>query len=461
MYSSLNTTRAIGFDSEAVFARMARYGDRPAVLWRGQETSYSALDGLIEDWIAEFARRGIGAGSVCAFVGDYSPRTCALFFALMKAKAVAVPLTYAVSGESAEFLKLAEAQWLISVDRGDEFRVEALSSACSNSLLRDLRETARSGLIVFTSGSTGQPKAILHDSMRVLSRFAKERRAWRAVQFLMMDHFGGFNTLMSIMTCGGAAVCLENRNPEAVCQEIERWRADLLPTTPTFLNLLIATRAWERYDLSSIRMITYGTELMSNSTLEKVCGIFPNAEVKQTYGLSELGVLRSQSPDKHSVWLRIGGEGFETKVVDGTLWIRSQSSMLGYLNAPTPIDADGWMSTGDQVEEKDGLIRFLGRKREVINVGGQKVFPIEVETVLLRAANVAEATAYGVSLPLLGQVVAARVSLLEPEEMSAAIDRLREHCRQHLAKFKIPMRFEVGSSCDQTSTRFKKIRNIE
>src|SRR4029077_12255483 len=118
-------------------------------------------------------------------------------------------------------------------------------------------------------------------------------------------------------------------------------------------------------------------------------------------------------------------------------------NMLGYLNAPSPIDAEGWMNTGDIVEEQDGLIRFLGRSSEVINVGGQKVFPTEVEAALLEADNIADATVYGVPHPLLGHAVAARLALNAPEEAKAVADRLRSHCRQRLQKFKVPMRFEI------------------
>src|SRR5262249_1848121 len=154
-------------------------------------------------------------------------------------------------------------------------------------------------------------------------------------------------------------------------------------------------------------------------TLKRVVEIFPGVELKQTYGLSELGVLRSSSPDPGSLWLKVGGEGFETRVVDRQLHVRSKSNMLGYLNAPDPFDAEGWMNTGDVVEEKDGLIRFLGRRSEIINVGGQKVFPTEVEAVILEADNIADATVYGVSHPLLGEAVAARLVLNAPEGAKA------------------------------------------
>ena len=277
--------------------------------------------------------------------------------------------------------------------------------------------------------------------------------------FLLMDHFGGVNTLLSVLANGGTAVCLNQRSPESVCRAIGDAHAELLPTTPTFLNMLLISGAWRSYDLSTVRLITYGTEPMPEGVLRRVREIFPQAAIKQTYGLSEVGVLRSQSPDPSSLWVRIGGDGFETRVVDGVLHIRSRSSMVGYLNAPSPIDADGWMNTGDLVEENGGLIRFIGRTSEIINVGGQKVFPAEVEAVLLEVDNIIEATVFGVRHPLLGQAVRARVSLARPESLGALTARLREHCLGRLTKFKVPLLFDVIELASQVTERAKKQRN--
>jgi acyl-CoA synthetase (AMP-forming)/AMP-acid ligase II len=127
---------------------------------------------------------------------------------------------------------------------------------------------------------------------------------------------------------------------------------------------------------------------MPPATLQRIHKAIPTAELLQTYGLSEVGILRSKSRSSDSLWLKVGGEGFETKVQDGTLWIRAKSAMLGYLNAPSPFDADGWMNTGDAVEVDGDYLRILGRKSEMINVGGLKVYPAEVEDVLAQMPNV-------------------------------------------------------------------------
>ena len=208
--------------------------------------------------------------------------------------------------------------------------------------------------------------------------------------FLLLDHIGGVNTLFYTLSNGGAVIVPSDRSPVAICDAIERHRVELLPTSPTFLNMLALSGEAERRDLSSLRLITYGTEPMPASTLERACATFPQARLLQTYGLTELGIMRSQSRESNSLWVRIGGEDFEWKVVDGRLWIRAKSAMLGYLNAPSPFDAEGFFDTGDLVETDGEWVRFLGRKSDIINVGGNKVFPAEVESILLEMENVAD-----------------------------------------------------------------------
>jgi acyl-CoA synthetase (AMP-forming)/AMP-acid ligase II len=443
---------------ETILTRMKNNEHAPAVYWNEQEFSYLNFFEMIDAWTERLPDYGIAKGTVCGVVGDYSPQVCALFFALMKSKAILVPFTRAIEHEIPEFIKIGGVECLFRFDALDKWTFEKCESPTRNSLVTSFLEREVPGLIVFTSGSTGKPKGILHDCEKVMYKFVMERQGWRTVLFLMMDHFGGFNTFLSTFAYGGEGICVPDRTPETVCRVIEQSRATLLPTTPTFLNLLIAYRSYKNFDLSSIQLITYGTEVMPPTILQKLKSIFPNASIKQTYGLSEVGVLRSKSESDNSVWVKIGGDGFEVKVVDNILWVRSEANMVGYLNAPNPFDEDGWLCTGDQIEVRGEYMRILGRKSEVINVGGQKVFPTEVESVLLQADNVSEATVFAGPHPIMGQVVLARVSLYKHEDPIELSERLRKFCLEKIAKYKVPLRFFVVSEDEQRSERFKKIR---
>jgi long-chain acyl-CoA synthetase len=441
-----------------VLERMAECRARPATFFQGAERSYEQFLALVAEWRSRFADLGIGAGSVVGVLGDYSPNTCALFFALIAERAIAVPLTKSIHAEVDRFVGIAGIEHLIAINPEDRFEVRQVEPARRNALIATFLEERMPGLVVFTSGSTGQPKGILHNCEHVMKKFAAPRPGWRSILFLLMDHFGGFNTFLGAFAYGGVAVCIRDRSPESVCEAIQASGATLLPTTPTFINLLIASNVYRSFDCSSVRLITYGTEVMPEATLAKVRAIFPNAQIKQTYGLSELGVLRTKSENDASLWVKIGGAGFEVKIVDDVLWVRSEANMVGYLNAPSPFDEEGWMCTGDHVETKGEYMRIIGRKSDMINVGGQKVFPAEIETVLLEAPNVREATVYGGAHPIMGQVVMCRISLTEPESPAEVTERLRAHCVKRLQKYKVPVRFTVVAGEEQHSDRYKKVR---
>jgi acyl-CoA synthetase (AMP-forming)/AMP-acid ligase II len=155
--------------------------------------------------------------------------------------------------------------------------------------------------------------------------------------------------------------------------------------------------------------------------------------------------------------MQVGGEGFETRVVDGLLEIRAQSAMLGYLNHESPFTEDGWFRTGDAVDVDGDYIRVLGRKSEIINIGGEKVYPAEVESVLQLMEGVEDATVHGQPSAITGQMVVARVKLVSDEPPQEFRRRLQAHCREHLPRFKIPQKVELAEE-SMHSARFKKTR---
>ena len=454
----MQTSADLSDSIAVVLEHMRSMPEKPAVFFKGREFTYRDYVALIEGWSTRLKDAGIGQGSVVAVRGEFAPNAMALIWALAACGASVAPLTTATAHQEAEFLAIAGAEVLIVFEDGELVGISRLAPEEQNPLVASFIASKRPGLIVFTSGSTGKPKGILHDLERVTRKFMKMRPSWRTVMFLMFDHFGGMNTFLSSAAYGGVAVCLSSRAPDAVCRAIEDGKATLLPTTPTFLNLLLTSGAHRQRDLSSVNLITYGTEVMSPGTLERVCKAFPNAEVKQTYGLSELGVLRSKSEGNDSTWVRIGGDGFEVDIRENILWIRSEANMIGYLNAPSPFDENGWFCTGDAVEVRGEYMRILGRKSELINVGGQKVYPAEIEEVLLKAPNVLEASVFAVPHLVLGKVAHAKITLDEPEDASTMSERLRKHCLQSLERFKVPMKFIQAGRGEQMNARFKKVR---
>ena len=437
--------------------RMRSWGDVTAIVWGDGSASYAQLVADAAAWRGRLEAAGATAGTVVALQGDYSPGACALLLALIDIGAIAVPLTKTTGAKRDELLTIAEAELVVEFDESDTGRIVVSGRRVVNPLTLRLKATGHPGLVLFSSGSTGTSKAALHDFSAVLDKFRVLRQRKRMLTFLLLDHMGGINTLFYALSNGGSVVSVRDRDPDSIAGAIARHHVQLLPTSPTFLNLLMASGAHRRHDLSSLELITYGTEVMPERTLKLLHATFPNVALQQTYGLSEVGVLRSKSRSADSLWVKVGGEGFETKVVNGTLRIRAQSAMLGYLNAPDPFDAEGWLDTQDAVEVDGEYIRILGRQTDLINVGGQKVYPAEVESVLLEMPNVRDATVFGERHPLMGQIVAAAVVLREPEDDAALTGRVRAYCREKLERYKIPVRIEIVGESAYTE-RFKKLR---
>ncbi|MBC8232318.1 long-chain fatty acid--CoA ligase, partial [bacterium] len=386
--------------SEWFLERMETFRNNPAIIWHNQTYSYDSLLQRIQAWREKFKNIQIQPGNVVSLVGDFSPEACAILLALIENRNIIVPLASAIIHEQSSFLDLAEVQVVIKLGYSDEWTVEKREVQVQNALMYRLIEQGTPGLVLFSSGSTGKHKAALHNFEKLLVKFKTPRRQLRTLTFLLFDHIGGINTLFYTLSNRGTIISIDSRDPESVCRAIQEHRVQLLPVSPTFLNLLLLSEQYKNFDLSSLEMITYGTEEMPESTLRRMNELFPRIRMLQTYGLSELGILRSKSKDSNSLWVKVGGEGFETKIVNGILWIKAESAMLGYLNAPSPFDEEGWFNTGDAVEVDGDYIRILGRESEMINVGGEKVYPAEVENVLIQMDNIQDVTVYGENNPI-------------------------------------------------------------
>jgi acyl-coenzyme A synthetase/AMP-(fatty) acid ligase len=428
-----------------------------AVVWRDEASSYAWLAEAVRRWGDRLQDEAVAPGAVVSLEADFSPASIALLLALVERGCIVVPLTPSVEAKKPEFRAVAQVETVIAVTPDDGGRLHPTGVVADHELFAGLRRAGHPGLVLFSSGSTGASKAAVHDFVPLLDKFRARRHALRTLTFLLFDHIGGVNTLFYALSNAGCVVTVARRSPDAVCAAIEKHRVQLLPTSPTFINLLLASEAYRHHDLESLEMVTYGTEPMPESTLGRFHELFPRVRLLQTYGLSEVGILRSQSRSSDSLWVKVGGEGFETRVVDGLLQVRARSAMLGYLNAPSPFTPDGWLPTGDAVDVDGEYLRIRGRQSEIINVGGEKVYPAEVESVLQSMEGVAEITVSGERNPITGQMVTARVRLTTGETLPEFRKRMRVYCRDRLAPFKIPQKVLLVDEALH-GERFKKMR---
>ncbi len=449
-----------------------------AIVTNGQEYTFNDIYQEYTHAKSVLDNQGIGIGQIVSVIAEFSPKSIALMLALIERDTIFVPISRAVKNVD-NYVRISETQFVINLSQTGDAVVETVESetmrgridwenavrstgtVVTHPLLKELISRQHPGLVLFSSGTTGEPKAALHDLSFLMEKFKKPGKRFSTVTFLLFDHIGGFNTIMHLLSSGGLIVTLKDRSPEEVCRLIEQYKIELLPTSPTFINMILLSHVYEHYDLSSLKVISYGTEPMPESTLKKLHEVLPNVQLKQTYGLSELGIMSTKSESSDSLYMKLGGSGFETKIVDDILYIRAKSAMMGYLNAPSPFDEDGWFNTKDKVivkkTDQGDYIKILGRATDLINVGGEKVYPNEVESVLLTADGVKDAHVYGEDNALTGKMVVADISVAPENNNRDFIKYMRKFCSEHLERFKRPASFRLTEESFYNA-RFKKKR---
>ena len=428
----------------------------PAIAWRGDLYDYGALLDTLEEQSAWLDKQAVGAGHVCILLGDFSPVCVALLLALIQKHAVVVPLAPATYSSLSGIMGEVSPEFLIDATQAAP-TITRLPGGEGCSYYETLRLRDVPGLVLFTSGSTGKPKAVVHDFPRLLKKFHTSRDALITLNFLLFDHWGGLNTLLHGLSNQSLVVFPENRTPEAVCKLIEQYRVELLPATPSFLNLFLISKAYDKYDLGSLRLITYGAEPMPESTLRGLRRAIPDVDLRQTYGMIEIGVLRAKSKSSDSLWVKIGGEGYDVRVVDGILQIKADAAMLGYINAPTPMTEDGYLITGDVVEQDGEYLRILGRDTDIINVGGQKVYPVEIETQLLEMPEIEDVAVYGEKNFLTGMIVCADIVARDRGDDKLFKAKIKAFCREKMQPYMIPVKINFSDTALQ-SARMKRKR---
>ena len=417
--------------------------DQPFLIGPGGNLAFADIEGARSK--VDLAE--IQPGDVVALVGDFDGLTIAAMLELLDRGVVLMPLTEGTRADHDYFFESGRAEWVIRDDR-----LERLAPRREDHpLIEEVRHREHPGIIFFSSGTTGRPKAILHDFTNFLERYRAQRPPLRALNFLLFDHAGGINTMLHTLFNKGVVIVPSERTPETIAADMVKHKVELLPTTPTFLRMMLLAGVFDTMQFPDLRVITYGTERMDQGTLERLCGQLPNVDFRQTYGLSELGVFQVKSKARDSLWMQIGGKGIETRIVDDVLHIRSENRMIGYLNAPSPF-VDGWYDTGDVVQQDGDYIMVVGRAKEVLNVGGLKILPGEVERVALLHPDVLRAKVIGVPNPITGQHIEV---VVEPRE-GAALDRraMMTHFRSHLVKQLSPHKVTIDKV--EVSHRFKK-----
>ena len=254
-------------------------------------------------------------GQVVALIGDFDPISILTLFELIERRAIILPLTMASVSDHEYFFEVGLVDFVIQngsvLRRVHDKKHEYIGA---------LKKRGSPGLIAFSTGTTGRPKAILHDFNVFLKRFETKRPALKTINFLTFDHIGGLNTLFHTLFNGGLAIIPDNRSIDSILTACKKYSAEVLPTTPTFLRMMLMSGLIPDQIPSCLKIITYGSERMDQQTLDHLCALLPHIDFRQTYGTSELGVVRVKSESRNSLFIKIGDLGLEIKVSNRILY---------------------------------------------------------------------------------------------------------------------------------------------
>ena len=440
--------------------------DSPALIYENTRYTYGDLVESICEKIAFLDSQSIPSGVCVGIVGDYDLDSIAFLLANLEKGNIIVPLANLDKAELESKIYEGQVDFLYTQDKLTKIQ----SVQDKHEIIKSLQDLSANGLILFSSGSTGKPKVIVHNLDSILSAYLdKKPKKMAVLLFLMFDHIGGLNTLFNVLSIGACGIAIRNRKDiNALALAIQTHKIFMLPASPSLLNLMLLSEVHKRFDLSALRLITYGTEQMPDNLLQRLKIAFPKVRFHQTFGTSEVGITQTTSFEN-----AIKLENIAYKIKNGELYLKSKTQSLGYLNADnSAFDSDGYFATGDLVEvihiNGEEYLRILGRTKEVINVGGEKVLPQEVENVILELPFIKDCLVYGESNAITGQSVSVKIVLEDSriteffgKDLPTNIEvkkELRKFCKDKLAPFKIPSKVQIVENL-AISDRFKKMRN--
>ncbi len=436
--------------------------------------------------------RGLGKGNKVALLLMNCLEWLPIYFGILKSGAVAVPMNYRYSADEIEYcLKLSESDALVF---GPEFigRVEAIADripqvdqrffvdSCTPTFAESYWECValcsseapavdisddEDAAIYFSSGTTGFPKAILHDHRSILSACVVEQQhhgQTRDDVFLCIPplyHTGAKMHWFGSLLAGSRAVLLRGVKPQWILEAVSDEGVTIVwLLVPWASDLLHAIEAGDvdlgKYELEQWRMMHIGAQPVPPSLIHTWKKYFPDHLYDTNYGLSESigpGCVHLGIENIHKVGaIGKAGYGWETMIVDdagqpvprgavGELAVKGAGVMKGYYNDPEATAAvlkNGWLLTGDMArEDEEGFIYLVDRKKDVIITGGENLYPVQIEDFLHHHPDIKDVAVIGLPDERLGEIAAAIIEVKRGHKLEEAV--VMEFCSE-LPRYKRP-----------------------
>ncbi len=324
-------------------------------------------------------------------------------------------------------------------------------------------------LLVYTSGSTGNPKGALIHQLGLTKVARIQNGYWdvdpvRMINFLPVNHLGCIGDIsMYIFIAGGTQILMEDFDPGAFNQLMQDEKVTIWGGVPTSVQMSAEADGFEEFDLSSLQMIIWSGAAASIPLINKLLKICP--QLSNSYGQTEsVGSICFAGPTDNIDELAnsvgapvplydvriVNDKGEKVSVGEsGEIQVRGDFIMAGYLNQPEKtaetIDDEGWLKTGDLGElRKDGNVTLVGRLKEMFKSGGYNVYPREIEQVIEEYQGVALVAVVSINDDLFGEV---GIAYIQPnEEIVIDFDKLKSYCKDKMANYKVPKQFVILES---------------
>jgi acyl-CoA synthetase (AMP-forming)/AMP-acid ligase II len=481
--------------------------ERECLVCEAQRFTWRELNARVDRLANGLRGLGIEPGEHVAILAQNSHRYVEFYYAAARAGIVAVPLNWRLSVEELGYIvEHSESVALVTDQALQETAVTlgSLAPRLRHTILLDgsdpqmtdyeqlLNESSARPhqqprdenamcVLMYTGGTTGRPKGVMLSHRNLLTAVVGcilsggVLPSDSTLMILPLFHIALWPVL-ALHYVGGRAVITARFDLAHVLDTIQRERITHVNVVPTIIAFLLSFRDLDRYDLSSLRLLTYAGAPIPFELLMRMKERFPALDLAQGYGLTEASSIVSlldaevhRHADTEAQRRRLRSAGREAlttavRIVDerdrevprgavGEISARGANVMLGYWKNPQLTAAtlrDGWLHTGDiGFQDADGFIHIIDRKNDMIITGGENVYPREVEDVIYKHPAVLECAVVGLPDAVWGEAITAVVAL-KPNQTATA-DEIVALCAEHLAGYKKPRSVDFVDSLPKTS----------
>jgi acyl-CoA synthetase (AMP-forming)/AMP-acid ligase II len=473
-----------------------KYPERPAIVFEGKRWNYAEYAGAVNRFANALAAAGVGRGDRIAVFNTNCPEHLFTPFAAARLGAVYSPLNCRLKGDELSHVLTDCEPSIVLVGKRYAEQVAKVTAGIKtvkhtlvidaapgepNSLHDFLLEADNvsaptdevpddaTALLLYTSGTTGAAKGVMHSHANIIRRIESRQTVFdddsvekTGLLAVPVFHVTGIQVIIKTVASGGTLAIIPQFRVEDFFRTIETEKVMMAVVVPTMLAQIVEYPDIDKFDLSSLQILVYGGSAISPDLIREAMGKLP-CMFSQGYGLTEVGVTWLP-PTDHSLDPPAGRRdplesvgravpGLEIAIIDeegnhlpagetGEIIVRGGDVMDGYWRRQEETARavrDGWFYTGDSgYLDEAGFLFMAGRKKDIIIRGGENIAPIEVENVLMSHPAVGDAGVFAIPDPKWGEIVAAAVVLKKSAQASAK--ELTEFCRERMASYKKPER---------------------